>query len=125
MQEIEAALNRLEAEAATLARVLQRGGESLWPAIVDSLKVTPGYETALGAALGEDLEASGDAGAPMHWAGPIPAEGDPALPVAAMPLSQFVSGSDLLVRRLGADRRRSRPRTASGCRRSSRPGSGW
>ena len=60
--------------------MLQRGGKSLWPAIVDALKVTPGYETALGAALGDDLEASGDAGAPLHWAGPIPAEGDPALP---------------------------------------------
>jgi chromosome segregation protein len=100
VQEIEAALNRLEAEASTLARVLQRGGESLWPAIVDSLKVTPGYETALGAALGEDLEASGDDGAPIHWAGPMPVEGDPALPVAAIPLLQFVSGSDLLMRRL-------------------------
>ena len=100
LQEIETALNRLEAEAQTLHRILNAGGASLWPAIVDSLKVAPGYETALGAALGDDLEASADAGAPLHWAGPIPGDGDPALPAGATPLSQFVSGSDLLKRRL-------------------------
>ena len=62
LQQIEANLTRLEAEARTLAGVLNRGGPTLWPAIVDSLKVAAGYETALGAALGDDLEASGDAG---------------------------------------------------------------
>src|SRR5690606_21242094 len=48
LAEIDAALNRLEAEAATLGKMLNVGA-SLWPAIVDQLKVTPGYETALGA----------------------------------------------------------------------------
>src|SRR5690606_18107538 len=91
---------RLDAEAQTLARVLQKGGPTLWPAIVDALTVTAGYETALGAALGEDLEASSDAGAPLHWSGPMPSDGDPALPDGATPLSRFVRGSDLLVRRL-------------------------
>ena len=101
LQEIETALNRLEAEAQTLDRMLKRGGASLWPAIVDALKVAPGYETALGAALGDDLEASSDAGAPLHWTGPMDGTGDPALPDGAVPLSRFVSGSDLLRRRLG------------------------
>jgi chromosome segregation protein len=100
LQEIETQLNRLEAEAQTLNRILNAGGASLWPAIVDSLKVTSGYETALGAALGDDLEASGDTGAPLHWAGPVDGSGDAALPAGATPLSQFVSGSDLLKRRL-------------------------
>ena len=100
LTEIEGALHRLEAEAQTLHRILSRGGETLWPAIVDQLKVAPGYETALGAALGDDLEASSDAGAPLHWTGPIAGDGDPALPAGATPLSQFVSGSDLLRRRL-------------------------
>jgi chromosome segregation protein len=100
LQEVETALNRLEAEAQTLNRILNAGGTSLWPSIVDQLKVASGYETALGAALGDDLEASSDAGAPLHWAGPIPGEGDPALPQGAAPLSQFVSGSPLLKRRL-------------------------
>jgi chromosome segregation protein len=100
LQEIETALNRLEAEAQTLNRILNAGGTSLWPAIVDQLKVAPGYETALGAALGDDLEASSDAGAPLHWSGPIAGDSDAPLPSGAAPLSQFVSGSPLLKRRL-------------------------
>lgn len=39
-------------------------------------------------------------GAPLHWAGPIPGEGDPALPVGVIALSTHVSGSALLKRRL-------------------------
>ena len=100
LQQIEAALNRLEAEAQTLSRVLNHGGASKWPAIVDELKVSPGFETALGAALGDDLEASSDAGAPLHWAAALDGSGDPGLPEGATPLSQHVSGSDLLTRRL-------------------------
>ncbi|MBN9317423.1 MAG: AAA family ATPase [Devosia sp.] len=99
VQQIEAALNRLEAEAQTLTRILNHGGASKWPAIVDQLKVSPGYETALGAALGDDLDASSDAGAPLHWAGAAAGD-DPALPAGATPLSEFVAGSPLLARRL-------------------------
>jgi chromosome segregation protein len=97
--EIVALLNRLEAEAATLGKMLQ-GGASLWPAIVDSLTVAPGYETALGAALGDDLDASADEGAPMHWSAPLDGSDDPALPQAAEPLSRYVTGNALLKRRL-------------------------
>jgi chromosome segregation protein len=61
--------------------------------------VSPGYETALGAALGDDLEASSDPQAPLHWSGTAAAT-DPALPEGATPLSAFVSGSPLLARRL-------------------------
>ena len=99
LAEIDAALNRLEAEAATLGKMLNVGA-SLWPAIVDELKVAPGYETALGAALGDDLEASSDAGAPMHWSVPVDHSDDAALPQAAEPLSRYVTGSALLKRRL-------------------------
>lgn len=99
LAEIDAALNRLEAEASTLGKMLNVGA-SLWPAIVDQLKVTPGYETALGAALGDDLEASSDAGAPMHWSVPVDHSDDAALPQAAEPLSRYVTGSPLLKRRL-------------------------
>ena len=66
-------------------------GASLWPAIVDDLKVEPGYETALGAALGDDLEASSDAGAPMHWSTALDGSDDPALPQGAEPLSRHVA----------------------------------
>ncbi|MEQ1771631.1 MAG: chromosome segregation SMC family protein, partial [Devosia sp.] len=100
LQEAEALLTRLDAEAQTLNKILNGGAKGLWSAIADDLEVDVGFETALGAALGDDLEASSDAGAPLHWAGPIPAEGDPALPNGATPLSTHVSGSPLLQRRL-------------------------
>lgn len=93
-------LNRLESEAATLARVLNVTDGRLWPAIVDILKVDAGFETALGAALGDDLDASGDSGAPLHWAEAGSAAGDPALPDGAEPLGRHVTGSPLLARRL-------------------------
>jgi chromosome segregation protein len=99
LQQIEAALTRLEAEAQTLNRILNAGGSGKFPAIVDALKVAPGYETALGAALGDDLEASSDPKAPLHWAG-TGDSADPAMPEGATPLSAFVSGSALLKRRL-------------------------
>ncbi len=100
VQELEARVNRLDAEAQTLNRILNGGAKGLWAAIADELKVDAGFETALGAALGDDLEASSDAGAPLHWAGPITGDGDPALPGGVSALSAHVSGSPLLKRRL-------------------------
>jgi chromosome segregation protein len=100
LQEMDKALSRLESEGDTLSRILNMSGASLWPAIVDAVKVTPGYETALGAALGEDLEASSDDAAPLHWSAALDSTGDPALPEGAVPLSRFVSGTPLLQRRL-------------------------
>ena len=99
LQTLDGMLARLEAEAQTLAKILDKGGAKLWPAVVDQIKAQPGYERALGAALGDDLDASTDTGAPIHWT-TIAADDDPALPAGATPLSQFVSGSDLLRRRL-------------------------
>jgi chromosome segregation protein len=99
LQDIEARLAGLEAEAATLAKLLQ-AGTSLWPAVADELVVAPGYETALGAALGDDLEASSDAGAPVHWSAPLDGSDDPPLPQGAEPLSRHVKGSAPLKRRL-------------------------
>src|SRR5690606_5590253 len=45
-------------------------------------------------------EASADAGAPLHWAGPFAGQDDPPLPEGATALSDFVGGSDVLARRL-------------------------
>jgi chromosome segregation protein len=99
LQQLDGQVNRLDAEAQTLTRVLDSGGKRRWPPVVDQLRVTPGYERALGAALGEDLEASSDAAAPLHWTTIAP-DDDPALPDGVEPLSSFVTGSDLLTRRL-------------------------
>ncbi len=99
LAELDALVARLEAEASTLGKMLNTGA-SLWPAVVDELAVEPGYETALGAALGDDLEASSDAGAPMHWSVAIDGYDDPPLPQGAEPLSRHVTGTPLLKRRL-------------------------
>lgn len=100
LSEHETALGRLESEAATLAKVLNVEGSALWPPIVDALKVKKGYETALGAALGDDLDASSDSGAPLYWGEPGDNSADPALPQGAKPFTDFVSGAPLLNRRL-------------------------
>ncbi len=99
LAELDALVTRLEAEASTLAKMLNTGA-GLWPSVVDDLTVEPGYETALGAALGDDLDASSDAGAPLHWSVALDGYDDPALPQAAEPLSRHVKGTPLLKRRL-------------------------
>ncbi|MDB5622342.1 MAG: chromosome segregation protein [Devosia sp.] len=93
LQATEAGVIALEAEAATLIRMLDLS-DRLWRAVVDDLAVAPGYETALGAALGDDLEASTDPDSPLHWAPAPDGSDDPPLPQGAEPLSRHVHGED-------------------------------
>src|SRR6266478_5534653 len=69
LSEAERNVHRLETEAKTLARVLHVDNKKLWPPVIDLLIVEKGYETALGAALGDDLDAPVEPTAPMHWGG--------------------------------------------------------
>jgi chromosome segregation protein len=62
--------------------------------------VASGYETALGAALGDDLDASADEAAPVHWRGLPPFGETSALPQGAESLSAFVEAPPALARRL-------------------------
>ncbi|MEM7172244.1 MAG: chromosome segregation protein SMC [Pseudomonadota bacterium] len=95
-----AVLAKIEAEAAALTAVLEGGEPDMWPALVDAVTVTAGYETALGAALGDDLSASSDEAAPVHWE-TLPAyEPVPELPEHAQALSDLVKGPATLTRRL-------------------------
>ena len=71
-----------------------------FPPLIDSLEVAPGYENALAAALGDDLDASLDREAPVHWGASDPDDADPALPEGVQPLSDFVRGPENLSRRL-------------------------
>jgi chromosome segregation protein len=68
--------------------------------VLDSLDVAPGFEAALAAALGEDLETALDPDAPAHWGACGDGADDPVLPAGSEPLSHFVSGPDCLRRRL-------------------------
>ncbi len=93
-------LSEIGTEAKTLNRVLNQGGQALFPAIVERVKVDPGFEKALGAALGEDLDVSTDKAAPARWqviAGEIPEQ---PLPTSVRSLADVVRAPDELARRL-------------------------
>ncbi|WP_421696315.1 chromosome segregation protein SMC [Aestuariivirga sp.] len=92
--------DRLQTEVRTLTNLLKAGGGDLWPSLIDQITVTSGFETALGAALGDDIDASADEGAPVHWRG-LPSLSDTApLPDGAEPLGRFVEAPSALQRRL-------------------------
>src|SRR3984893_17889281 len=99
--EVERSTHRLETEAMTLARVLHVDNKKLWPPVIDLLTVDKGYETALGAPLGDDLDAPVEPARRMHWGvGPL-APTDPALPEGVQPLSGFMTAApDAMMRRL-------------------------
>ena len=96
----EAEITKLDAEAQAIGKMLELHDQSLWPAIVDALEVEPGFETALGAAIGDDLDASSDDAAPLFWSQPGDHSNDAPLPAGADALSGFVKGPALLTRRL-------------------------
>ncbi|SEC17630.1 condensin subunit Smc [Rhizobiales bacterium GAS188] len=89
---------RLETEARTLRKLVEPA-VTQWPPVLDHVTARKGYEAALGAAMGEDLDASTDISAPAHWA-LIEAEDDAALPAGALPLSGLVQAPRALQRRL-------------------------
>ncbi len=94
------AATKLEAEAGALAKLLDSGGPDMWPSLIDAVSVEPGFETAFGAALGDEIEASDDEAAPVHWRTLPPLMDAPALPFGAEPLSSRVTAPASLARRL-------------------------
>jgi chromosome segregation protein len=89
---------RLQTEVRTLTNFLRNDASDLWPAVVDALMVEPGYETALGAALGDDIEASSDEGAPIHWRGLPALSATATLPGDVTALSKYVDAPPALSR---------------------------
>lgn len=90
-------LGRLQTEARGLAQLLVTGKRDHPPAL-DKVSAAKGYEAALAAALGDDLDAALDARAAAHWAGadapsPVWAEG-------VTPLADHVSAPAELAARL-------------------------
>ena len=90
---------QLKTEVETLAKLLMPAGDSGLPPILDQIKVAAGYEMALAAALGDDLDAPAPE-APVHWRLNAAAEPDPALPAGVEPLVAHVAGPPELTRRL-------------------------
>jgi chromosome segregation protein len=99
LAEAEKQAQKLEAEVGALAKLLQTGASAGWPSVLERIVVARGYEAALGAALGDDLDASDDDDAPTHWA-MTQSGGDPTLPAGARPLTEWVSAPPALYRRL-------------------------
>lgn len=99
LAEARAALAALDGERTTLERALA-AARSDADRILDKLRVAPGYEAALAAALGDDLDAGTDKDAARSWGGADKAEGDPLLPTGCKPLGEYVQAPDALARRL-------------------------
>jgi chromosome segregation protein len=134
-REAGAEFAKLDGERQGIARALaaSRGKDSRFPPAMDAIHVAPGYEKALGAALGDDLAAALDADAPHHWR-ELDIAGAPApLPVGAEALSAFVQAPAALARRLdqiglvadAATAEALAPKLAQGQRLVTREGAMW
>lgn len=99
LAEARAALAALDGEAATLERALA-AARTDDDRILDRLRVTPGHEAALAAALGDDLDAGTDRDSARSWGGADTDKNDPALPAGTQPLAAFVQAPPSLARRL-------------------------
>lgn len=98
--EADKRVQRLETEARTISKLVNGETKNLWPPIIDGVIVAKGYEKALGAALGDDLDAPVDPSAPMRWTSAGVTEGDPALPDDVEVLAAHVEAPIELARRL-------------------------
>ncbi|NNC71567.1 MAG: chromosome segregation protein SMC [Sphingomonadaceae bacterium] len=92
-----AVLSALESESQALEKALE---SSAGDKALDRVKAARGYEAALAAALGEDLEAGLDAEAKRRWTGAETRSDDPALPAGAESLADHVDAPAALLRRL-------------------------
>lgn len=100
LTEADKRVQRLETEARTISKLVNGETKNLWPPIIDGASVAKGYEKALGAALGDDLDAPVDPSAPMRWTDTGVTEGDPALPEGVESLAAHVNAPIELKRRL-------------------------
>ena len=132
LREADAALAGNEAERAALAALLDDPAAGPGRALWDRVTVKPGYEAAVGAAFGDDLQASTDAEAPVHWRTLVRAGEAAPLPEGAAPLADMVRAPEALAARLAqigvvaeADGARLQATLRTGQRLVSREGSLW
>ena len=100
LADADRAAQRLETEAKTLMKLLAVETKNMWPPVIDDITVEKGYEAALGAALGDDLDAPVDQTSAMRWMGAATDPADPALPEGVQPLARHVKAPPELARRL-------------------------
>ena len=92
-----AALAALQSEARALLKAVEGSGGDR---AINHVRAASGYERALAAALGEDLEAGLGAEGTRRWTGAAPLPGDPVLPASTQALAAFVEAPPALLRRL-------------------------
>ena len=125
LNEADKRVQRLETEARTISKLVNGETKNLWPPIIDGVTVAKGYEKALGAALGDDLDAPVDPSAPMRWTDAGVTEGDPALPDGVEALAAHVEAPSELARRLAQiGVVAPRPRRGAGLAAQDRPAAG-
>ncbi len=96
----EGEAHALRAEMAALTKLVEREAAT-GSQLLDRLKVEPGFEAALGAALSDDLrspEVAGDR--PSGWVNLPPYNARHPLPAGVRPLSEVVKAPAVLARRL-------------------------
>jgi len=126
------AANAIKTERETLVKVLVPSTHRDYPPVEADIRVAPGYEKAIAAALGEDLDASLASEAPLHWRLIEVSPEDASLPADAEPLIKYVDGPPELTRRLKQigiidrdDGANLQPRLKPGQRLVSRQGDLW
>jgi len=92
-----AALTALQSEARSLQKSVEGASGDR---AINHIRAEAGYERALAAALGEDLDAALAGDGPRRWTGAAPLPGDPALPAGCTSLAGRVEAPAALLRRL-------------------------
>jgi chromosome segregation protein len=100
VQQARMSLSKLVTERETLSKLVMPTYEEGMPPVVENLRVAPGYEAALVAALGDDLDAPVHEDAAVRWRMIEVKPDDEALPADAEPLSLHVGAPPELTRRL-------------------------
>ncbi len=102
LEAAEREVHRLSAEVKALGDLLHPEGEGLFPPLVDAVTVQAGYEAALAAALGDDLQAPLDeSSAPsLARSGQLRCRRSCLCRRVRRPLSEFVKAPAALARRL-------------------------
>ena len=92
------AAQKLTAEKSALENVLRRSASANWTPALDSIQAKAGYEQALAAVLGEDLDAAIGGQAGLRWDGAaVPGQ---ALPNGVAPITDYITAPKELQARL-------------------------
>ncbi|MEM9121820.1 MAG: AAA family ATPase [Pseudomonadota bacterium] len=100
LSDCETSLSALKSEAETLASFLGEAARAEARPVLDDLSVKQGFEAAVAAAFGEDLQATQDTQDAHCWDPGMPYVEGPALPRGVLPLATVVTAPPALRLRL-------------------------